>query len=92
MRFTSGQKPMSSMRSASSRTSTSTRVEPAVSLVAQVEQAAGSGDEDVDALAQRRGLRAVADSAVDDGDPVLREARGLLGDAFDLQRRARGSG
>ena len=75
MRFTSGQKPMSSMRSASSRTRTSTSDEVAVALVAQVEQAAGGGDEDVDAAAKRLGLRAVADAAVDDGDAVLGELR-----------------
>ena len=44
------------------------RVEAAVALTDQVLEAARAGDDDVDALAQRRDLRALADAAVDGGD------------------------
>ena len=62
-RFTSGMKPMSSMRSASSSTKISMRERVDVALAVVVEQAAGRGDEDVDAALQLRGLRPEADAA-----------------------------
>ena len=40
----------------------------------EVVEAAGAGDEDVDALAQRLDLEAVAGAAVDGGDPQLADA------------------
>ena len=51
---------MSSMRSASSRTRISRRSKRAHALTDVVEQAAGGGDDDVDAGAQRALLRALA--------------------------------
>ena len=58
-------KPMSAMRSASSRTSTSTSVEREVAPLDEVDEAAGRADDDVDALAERVDLRLEADAAVD---------------------------
>ena len=58
---------MSSMRSASSSTSTCEVGEAHVPLLHQVEQAARRGDDDVDAAAQRLDLRAFADAAEDRG-------------------------
>ena len=55
----SGKKPMSSMRSASSSTKISTRAQIDEALVHQVEQPAGRGDEDVDAVPQGADLRTV---------------------------------
>ena len=56
-------KPMSSMRSASSSTKISTCAEVERALAVVVEQAAGRGDEDVDAAAQLVDLRLHADAA-----------------------------
>jgi len=64
----------------------------AVALVAQVEQATRGGDKDVDSSAKRLGLRLIADATVDHSDLVLREARRLLGDAFDLSGELTGGG
>ncbi len=85
MRFTSGQKPMSSMRSASSSTRISTCERSQSRWLHRSSRRPGRGDEHVDAAAQRLCLRPVADAAVDDGDAVLGEPGGLLGDALDLQ-------
>ena len=63
----SGMKPMSSMRSASSSTRISTWRRSTVFCCDVVEQAAGRGDEDVDAAAQRVDLRLDADAAEDAG-------------------------
>ena len=51
---TSRMKPMSSMRSASSRMKHCHRVQPDMLLLHQVEQAARRGDEDVDAARMAR--------------------------------------
>ena len=65
MRQTSGQKPMSIIRSASSSTNVSTRekFDGAAALV--IHQAPGRGDDDVDAGLERAFLRAHLDAAVD---------------------------
>ncbi len=80
MRFTSWTKPMSSMRSASSRTKTSTLSRKTCLLLLEVLEAAGRGDEDVDAAQECLHLRMLADAAEDDGvlqvqmAAVMREA------------------
>ena len=82
MRRTSGQKPMSIMRSASSRTSVSS-LSNAHRLAAHVvHQPAGRRDDDVDAGLEGALLRAHLDAAVD-GD-----ARhvGVVGEPFDVVR------
>ena len=87
----SGRNPMSSMRSASSRTSTSRPGETGVGLPEVVEQAAGRGDEHVDAAAERLLLRPVADAAEDGGAGEARVAPELLAVLVDLRRQlARG--
>ena len=63
MRRMSRMKPMSSMRSASSSTRISTCRQVDGALAGVVEQAAGRGDQDVDAAAQRIDLRIDADAA-----------------------------
>ena len=63
MRSTSGMKPMSSMRSASSSTTHVDAAQQHLAAVEPVEQAAGRGDQDVDALLQRLFLVAHADAA-----------------------------
>ena len=65
MRFTSGRKPMSNMRSASSSTRISMCSSRARSLGHEIEQAARAGDQDLRAVAQRLDLRAGSDAAVD---------------------------
>ena len=67
---------MSAMRSASSTTAIWTSARIDVALLDQVLEASGTGDEDVDAAAQRCALRAVAGAAVDGRDAqVARRAR-----------------
>jgi hypothetical protein len=65
MRLMSGMKPMSSMRSASSSTSTSTWRQVDRLLLDVVEQPARRGDDDLDAAAQFGLLRADVDAAID---------------------------
>ena len=68
---------MSNMRSASSRTSTSTLRQVDRALADVVEQAAGTGDDDLDAGAQVLDLRVHAHSAVDgDAAPFRLVAQG----------------
>ena len=84
MRRTSGQKPMSIMRSASSSTSSSTPLEVGVLLPHVIDQPARRGDDDVDAGLERALLHAHLDAAVDGGardGRVVREAVDLV---FDL--------
>ena len=72
-------KPMSSMRSASSRTRISTSLQRQQPLVEQVQQPARRGHQDVHAAVQRLRLRALPDAAEDDRVPqrrVLAVARG----------------
>ena len=77
---------MSSMRSASSRTRNSSRVELRVRVLEVVEQAAGRGDEDVDAAAERLLLRRHADAAEDRGAGE-RRVPGEVGEVLvDLRR------
>ena len=84
MRRTSGQKPMSSIRSASSSTSIADAREGDVAALDHVEQAARRGDEQVDAAAHGLDLRFVADAAVH-GDHAPAGLRGeRLTDLFDL--------
>ena len=89
MRFTSGQKPMSSMRSASSRTSVSTLVEQDVALAQHVEQAAGRGDQQIDAAAHLLRLRVVGHAAEDGDDAAAAVGGERLADLLDLRRTAR---
>ena len=87
---TSSMKPMSSMRSASSRTSTSTCVEVDGLLADEVEQAARRGDEDLDAAPERLDLRALGHAAVDHGRADV-GALAQGGDALvDLHRQLAG--
>ena len=85
-------KPMSSIRSASSRTRTSTWDRSIVPLAGVVEQAAGRRDDDPGAGAEGADLRLEADAAVDRGraDPAV----GAVGpDALlDLERELAGRG
>ena len=82
---------MSSMRSASSRTSTSRPGETAVGLPEVVQQPAGRGDEDVDPPAERLLLRPVADPAEDGRAGEARVPPELLPVLVDLRRQlARG--
>ena len=86
MRRTSGQKPMSIMRSASSSTSSSMPRQVGVLLAHVIDQPARRGDDDVDAGFERALLRAHLDAAVDRraGDAgVVREAVDFV---FDLHR------
>ena len=62
---------MSAMRSASSTTTTCDAAEVDVALADEVGQAAGAGDDDVDAAAQRLALGAEADAAVAGHDPEV---------------------
>ena len=87
MRRMSGKKPMSSIRSASSSTSTLQRQEVHVALFHMIEQAARRGDDHIDALAQRLLLRAIAHAAVNRGDPQAGVAAQLLGMLGHLQRQ-----
>ena len=85
-------KPMSSMRSASSSTKISTPVEPQRVALHQVEQAAGRGDQHVDAVHQRAHLAAHRHAA--DGERRLRCAGAgrRCGSCRGSGRRARASG
>ena len=65
MRLIAGRKPMSSMRSASSSTSTSIWSSLIDAALHVVDQATRRGDEDVDAATQQVELRAHAGAAVD---------------------------
>ena len=87
---------MSSMRSASSRTANSTARSETWPAAHEVEQAAGSGDDDVDAAADGVDLRALADAAEDrgatdahrlaEGADVLIDLRGELARRRDDER------
>ena len=66
-------KPMSAMRSASSRTRTCDRVERHVAALHQVDQPARGPDDDVDAAPQRVDLGLQADAAVDRADLTAAE-------------------
>ncbi len=91
IRSTAGLKPMSSMRSASSRTRTPDLAQRERAALDQVLEPAGRGDDDVGAL-RRGALRAEADAAVDGGDAQLAGLgdRGQLVD--DLARQLAGRG
>ncbi len=65
MRRMAGRKPMSSMRSASSSTSTCSAREIDVALFHEIDQPSGRGHDEVDAAAQRLDLRAFTDAAED---------------------------
>ena len=67
IRFRSGMKPMSSIRSASSRTQHFDALQADVSLVHQVEQPARRGDEHMHAARQRPHLRKLPHAAVHHG-------------------------
>ena len=67
MRRMSGMKPMSSIRSASSRTRISDLGEVRRVLAHEVEQAARRRDEDLDAAPELLDLRVERHAAVDDG-------------------------
>ena len=83
---------MSAMRSASSITTVVDRVETNRVLLDEVEQAARTGDEHVDALAQRAALRVVADTAVDGVDAAAARPGQRLELALDLGRELTGRG
>ena len=84
-------KPMSSMRSASSRTSTSTPPRSARRCFTRSRSRAGGGDDDVDAAGERRDLRPLLDAAEDHGmaeRQVFRIGAQLLADLDgELARR-----
>ena len=83
-------KPMSNMRSASSRTRKVTLPELDVAALDQVEQAAGRGDQDVDAARQGLDLAAIAQAA-DDGAEAQAEAAAVgVEAAGDLDRELAG--
>ena len=85
-------KPMSSMRSASSRTRISTRLRSIVRCVDVVEQAARRRDDDLRACAQPANLLLEADAAVD-GGRADRALRAVGADALlDLERELAGRG
>ena len=84
-------KPMSSIRSASSRTRISTCGEVDRALADVVEQAAGGGDDDLGAAAQGADLGVEADAAVDGDRRIGASAVGA--DALlDLERELAGRG
>ena len=85
MRFTSGQKPMSSMRSASSSTRISTWERSQSRWLHRSSRRPGVATRTSTPRRSACGLRFVADAAVDNGDTVLGEPGGLLCDALDLQ-------
>jgi len=61
-----------------------------VALFEVIEEAAGRGDHDVDALVERLDLLAVADAAIDDGDALVGKL-GVVAEGFlDLQRELAG--
>ena len=91
-RRTSGMKPMSSIRSASSSTKISIERKSIEPLAHQVDQPAGRGDEDLDALSQGPGLRALADAAEDHRVPQAGVASVGAEALADLRRPVRGSG
>ena len=91
MRRTSGQKPMSIIRSASSSTNVSTLVEVDGAAALVIHQPPGRGDDDVDAGLERALLRAHLDAAVDGDARERRVIREALDVVFDLHRRARAS-
>ena len=80
MRRTSGQKPMSIMRSASSSTSSSMPLRVGVLLPHVIHQPARRGDDDVDAGFERALLHAHLDAAVDRGAGD----GGVIGEAVDF--------
>ena len=84
MRRTSRMKPMSNMRSASSRTRKVTFAELDVAALDQVEQAAGRGDQDVDAARQGLDLAAVAQAADDHAEAQAEAAAVGVEAARDL--------
>ena len=84
MRRTSGQKPMSIMRSASSSTSSSTPRQVGVLLPHVIDEPAGRGDDDVDAGLERALLHAHLDAAVDGGAGDRRVVREAVDFVFDL--------
>ena len=84
MRRTSGRKPMSSMRSASSSTRNLTWSSRQVPCCIMVEQPAGRGDQHIHAVAQGVRLLAVADAAEDHGDAQVGEAGEIVDGGFDL--------
>ena len=77
---------MSSMRSASSRTSIDTWSRRIALLLDEIEQAARRGDEDVDAVAHRLDLADLADAAEDDGLAIAEMAAIGLEALADLDR------
>ena len=82
---------MSSMRSASSSTRYSNVVELRVGRAQVIEQAAGRGDDDVDAAAKRVLLRSMAHATVDGGASDGRVRREILQIVENLRRQlARG--
>ena len=81
MRRTSGRKPMSNMRSASSSTSTSTLGQVHGALADVVEEPAGAGDHDLGAGAQGLQLRPEADAAVD-GDAAQPRLSAQVGEGL----------
>ena len=84
MRLRSGRKPMSSMRSASSRTRVCSWSKRAWLLPHVVEQPARRGDEDLDAGAQRFLLRPHRRAADEQADAQLGVVRQAQADVVDL--------
>ncbi len=87
--FTSGRKPMSSMRSASSSTRISHGGQVQHALALQVEQAAGRGHQDVDAGLELGDLRVHADAAEDHGGGQLAGTCRRCGSTLPPARRVR---
>ena len=91
MRLMSRMKPMSSIRSASSRTRISTRERSRLPWPWWSSSRPGRGDEDVDSALQLRGLRADADAAEDHHRRLLRvlavDANAFLDLRRELARR-----
>ena len=84
IRRTSGQKPMSIMRSASSSTSSSMPDKVGVLLAHVIHQPAGRGDDDVDAGLEGALLRAHLDAAVDRRARERRVVREAVDFVLDL--------
>ena len=84
IRRTLGQKPMSSMRSASSRTRISTFEEIDIFALVQVDQAPRRGHEHLDAALQALDLRLVLHAADDDARPLTGVLAYDRGDLLDL--------
>ncbi len=78
---------MSSIRSASSRTRTDKRSEAHGLLAAEIEQAPGSGDEDIDPSREGINLPLLADAAKDRGAAQLQMPSVGAEAVFDLYRQ-----